>query len=62
VVATTLASLKEKSTCRVLGCFLEVGDRDDFEEKVLVNKAVRDGFVLFWEAMAEPAMEAFPYF
>ena len=39
-----------------------VGDRDDFEEKVLANKAVRDEFVLFWEAMAEPAMEAFSYF
>jgi len=40
---------------------LEAGDRDDFE-KVLVDKATRDGFVLFWGAMVELEVEAFPCF
>jgi len=56
-----LASLEERSTYGVLGCFLEAGDRDDFEE-VLVDKATRDGFVLFWGAMVELEVEAFPCF
>jgi len=53
--------LEERSICRVLGCFLGVGDRDDFEG-ILANKAARDRFALFWEAAAEPKMEAFSYF
>ena len=57
-----LASLKERSTCRVLGCFLGVGDRDDLEEELLADEATRDGFALFWEAVAELEMEAFPCF
>ena len=57
-----LASLEERSTCRVLGCFLRVGDGDDLEEELLVDEAARDGFALFWEAVAEPEVEAFPCF
>jgi len=38
-----------------------VGDRNNFE-KVLADKAARDGFALFWEAMAGPEVEAFPCF
>jgi len=41
-----LASLEERSTCRVLGYFLGVGDGDDFEG-VLADKATRDRFALF---------------
>jgi len=54
--------LKERSTYRELDCFLEAGDRDNFEEKILVNKAAEDGFALFWEAMARPEVKAFPCF
>jgi len=65
VVATTnlplLASLKERSTYRVLGCFLGAGDRDDFK-KVLADKATGDGFVLFWKAITRPEVEAFSCF
>jgi len=57
-----LASLEKRSTCREFGCFLEVENRDDFGEKVLVDKATGDGFALFWEAMARPEVEAFPCF
>ena len=44
-----LASLKERSTHRILGYFLGAGDRDDLEEEFLVNEAARDVFALFWE-------------
>jgi len=37
-------------------------DRDDLEEEFLADKAARDGFALFWGAMAVLEMEAFPYF
>ena len=57
-----LASLEERFTYRELGCFLEVRYRDDFKKEVLVDEAARDGFALFWEAVAGPEMEAFPYF
>jgi len=53
--------LEEKSICEVLGCFLGVGDRDDFK-KVLADEAARDRFSLFWEATAGLEVEAFPYF
>ena len=56
-----LVSLEEKSTCGELGCFLGVEDRDDFEE-VLADKAIRDGFALFWEAIAGLKMKAFSCF
>jgi len=53
--------LEERFICRVLGCFLGAGNRDDFEE-VLVDEATGDMFVLFWEALAGPEVEAFPCF
>jgi len=57
-----LASLKERSTYGVLGCFLEAGDRDDLEGRFLADKAARDRFALLWEAMTELEVEAFPCF
>jgi len=39
-----------------------VGDGDDLEEEFLVDKATRNMFALFWEAVAGPEVEAFPYF
>jgi len=54
--------LEERSTYRVLGCFLRVGDRDDLEEELLADKAIGNRFALFWEAMAELEVEAFPCF
>jgi len=57
-----LASLEEKSTHRVLGCFLGVGNGDDLEEEFLVDVAARAEFALFWKAVAEPEIEAFPCF
>ena len=57
-----LASLEERSTCRVLGCFLGAGDEDDLKEELLVDKATGDEFILFWEAVAGPEVEVFPYF
>ena len=57
-----LASLEERSTCRVLDCFLGVGDRNDLEEGFLVDEATGDEFVLFWEAIAGLEMKVFPYF
>ena len=57
-----LASLEERSTYGVLGCFLGVGDRDDLEEEFLVDEATEDMFALFWGAMAEIELETFPCF
>ena len=57
-----LASLEEKSICRVLDCFLGVGDRNDLEEGFLVDEATGDEFVLFWEVIAGLEMKVFPYF
>ena len=57
-----LASLEERSTHGVLGCFLGAGDGDDLEEEFLVDGVAGAEFALFWEAMAEPEVEAFPYF
>jgi len=57
-----LASLEERSTYRVLGCFLVVGDGDDLEERLLVDETTGDRFALFWEAMAGLEVETFPYF
>jgi len=37
-------------------------EADNLEERFLVNKAARDGFALFWEAMAVLEIEAFPCF
>jgi len=57
-----LASLEKRSTHRVLGCFLGAEDKDDLEGEFLADEATRDGFVLFWKAVAELKMEAFPCF
>jgi len=57
-----LASLEERSTCRELGCFLGAGDGDNFEKEVLVDEATRDGFALFWMAVARTEVEAFSCF
>jgi len=54
--------LEERSTHGVLSYFLGVGDGDDLEEGFLVDEAARDRFTLFWEAVAEPEVEAFPCF
>jgi len=42
-----LASLEKRSTCRVLGCFLEAEDGDDLGKEFLVDEATRDEFALF---------------
>ena len=57
-----LASLEERFTHGVLGCFLGVEDRDDLEKGFLADEATEDVFVLFWETIAELEVEAFPYF
>ena len=57
-----LASLEERSTHRELNCFLEAGDRDGLEEDILVDEAARNRFILFWETVAGPEVEAFPCF
>ena len=57
-----LASLEERSTHRVLGCFFEAGDRKDLEEGFLADKATEDRFALLWEVVTEPEVEAFPCF
>jgi len=57
-----LASLEERFTYGVLGCFLEVEDEDDLEKGFLADEATRDGFPLFWKAIVGLEAEAFPYF
>ena len=57
-----LASLEERSTRGVLGCFLGAGDGDGLEEGFLADEAAGDRFALFWEAVTEPEVEAFPCF
>ena len=57
-----LASLEERSTHGELDCFLGVGDGDGLEENILVDETTGDVFALFWEAIAEPEVEAFSYF
>ena len=57
-----LASLEERSTYGVLGCFLGGEDGDDLEEEFLADEAAGDKFTLFWEAVAELEVEAFPCF
>jgi len=54
--------LEERSTYRVLGCFLEAGDEDGLEEWFLADEATEAEFALFWEAMAELEMKAFSCF
>ena len=57
-----LTSLEERFTHRVLYCFLRVRDENDLEKEFLVDEATRDGFALFWEAVARSEVEDFPYF
>jgi len=57
-----LASLEERSTHGVLGCFLGAEDRDGLEEGFLADKAAENGFALLWKAMTEPEVETFPCF
>ena len=57
-----LASLEERSIYRVLGYFLEVEDDSDLEEELLADKAARNEFALFWEAIAKLEVEAFSCF
>jgi len=40
---------------------LRAEDRDDFK-KILMDETTGDRFILFWEAMAGPDVEAFSYF
>jgi len=37
-------------------------DEDGLEKEFLVDEAAGDGFVLFWETIAGPEVEAFPCF
>ena len=57
-----LASLKGRSTHKVLDCFLGVGNEDDLEEEFLADETTGNGFALFWGAVAVPEVEAFPCF
>jgi len=57
-----LASLEERFTHGVLGCFLGVGDRDNLEKRFLADEAARNGFALFWEAMVGLEVKTFPCF
>ena len=57
-----LASLEERSTYGVLGCFLKVGDGDNLEKEFLVDEAAGAEFALFWETVAGLEVEAFPCF
>ena len=57
-----LASLEERSICRVLGCFLGAENGGDLEKEFLVDEAARNGFALFWGAVAVLEVEAFPCF
>jgi len=54
--------LEERSTCGVLDCLLGAENKGDLEEELLVDEAARDGFALFWRAVAVLEVEAFPYF
>jgi len=54
-----LASLKKRSTYRILGYSLGVGDGDNLEEEFFVDEVTRDVFALFWEAIAVLEVEAF---
>ena len=57
-----LASLEERSTYRVLGCFLGVGDGDDLEKGFLMDETTRNEFALFWGVVAETEVKVFSCF
>ena len=56
------AAARVSAVTEVLQSLEETVDRDDLEEGFLADKATRDGFVLFWGAVARLEVEAFPYF
>ena len=56
-----LASLEEKSIYGELAYFLGVED-NSLDRDNLVDKAIRDKFVLFWKAIEFSVVEALPYF
>jgi len=45
--------LEKRSTCRELGCFFEVGDKDGLKGDVLVDKTAGDVFALFWKVIQQ---------
>jgi len=45
-----------------LDCFLGAGNKGNLKEEFLVDETTRDGFVLFWGAMAVPEIKAFSCF
>jgi len=47
-----LASLEDRSIYREFDCFLRAEDGDSLEKDILADEVARDGFILFWEAMA----------
>ena len=57
-----LASLEERSIHEELGCFLEAEDKNGLEKDDLADKSARNVFILFWKAVALPAVEAFSCF
>jgi len=57
-----LASLKERSTYGEFDCFLGTVDENGLKGGDLVDEATSDVFVLFWEAVVLPTVEAFSYF
>ena len=57
-----LASLEERSTCKVLGCFLRAENGNDLEKEFLADKATGNVFALFWETIAGPEVKAFSCF
>ena len=57
-----LASLEERSIYRELDCFLEVENKDNLERNDLADKATRNRFALFWEAIALSEVDALSCF
>ena len=57
-----LASLEKRSTCEELDYFLGIRDKNGLEEDNLANKAIRNRFALFWEAVALLAEEVLSCF
>ena len=56
-----LASLEERSTYRELNCFLGVVN-NNLDRDNLVDEAIENRFVLFWEAIALLVVEALSCF
>jgi len=46
-----LDNLEERSTCRELGYFFEVRDKNGLKEDVLVDKTAGNRFALFWKVI-----------